>query len=262
MYDLKGKVALVTGAGVGIGRGCAFALAKKGAHVVLNDIDGDRLGLTCDYFDSRGMSCESVIGDLFRPGGPDFIAKAASSNSKNRPIDILVTGPASSTESSFLEADLEQERRAAENVLFSHLRLAQIVAKSMVERKSGGRIIFISSVYGTLNRKKQLGYDVGKAGLNQATRKLARELGQYGILVNAIAPGFTDTPGERESFDDPDGMVKEISDGLLLGRAGTPEEIGHAAVFLAESTYTTGTILTVDGGMSLVDYTYNKKERR
>jgi len=260
MYDLKGKVALVTGAGVGIGQGCAFALGHKGAHVVLNDLNASRLALTLEQLRASGISCEAVVDDLFRPGGPESIAKADSLF--ERAIDILVTGPASSTEGSFLEADLDAERRAAENVLFSHLRLAQIVARQLVARKSGGRIIFISSVYGTLNRKKQLGYDVGKAGLNQATRKLARELGQYGILVNAIAPGFTDTPGEREAFDNPDGMVKEIADGLLLGRAGTPADIGHAAVFLAESSYTTGTVLTVDGGMSLVDYTYNKKERR
>lgn len=260
MNELSGKIALVTGAGVGIGRGCAIALAKKGAHVIVNDVNEQRLSDTLFEVRSSGGLCDGVAEDLFDRKGPEAIMDAALTFAGK--IDILVTGPASSTEKSFLETDLDEELRGAENVLFSHLRLAQRFARKLVARDSGGRIIFISSVYGTLNRKKQLGYDVGKAGLNQATRKLARELGRHGILVNAIAPGFTDTPGERESFDKPEAMVKEISDGLLLGRAGTPGDIGHAAVFLAESMYTTGIVLTVDGGMSLVDYTYDKNERR
>lgn len=256
--ELTGKVAVVTGAGVGIGRGCAVALAKEGAKVVLNDVSEERLNDAVSEIESFGGVCDRIKADLFDTDEVQKIAEHATATFGG--IDVLVTGPASSTASAFLDEELDATLKAISDDFISHMRLAQRAARDMIARKSGGKIIFISSVYGTLNRKKQLGYDVSKAGLNHATRKLARELGQYNILVNAIAPGFTDTPGEREYADD--AKVEEIVSGLLLGRAGTPRDIGEAAVYLARADYVTGTVLTVDGGMSLVDYTYDKNERR
>ena len=256
--ELGGKVALVTGAGAGIGRGCAIELARAGMRVVINDVDMARIEDAVGEIRAQGGVadgiCVSMFDDAQRERIVEFVLKTMGR------IDVLVTGPASTAHSPVTELTPDDFRRVLSDDLVSHCHLAGLAAQDMIARKSGGRIILISSVYGTEVRKKSLAYDTAKAGLNHAAQIFARELGQYGILVNAIAPGFTDTPGERLYADDE--KVREIAGGLLLGKAGTPKDIGETAVFLAQNDYMTGQILTVAGGMDLVDYTYDKTERR
>lgn len=256
--ELKGKVALVTGAGAGIGRGCAVELARAGAVVVVNDINQARLDDVRKYIELLGGLCRTLTRNMFEE--IDRMSLVDSTITEFGGIDILVTGPASTVHGYVPDLDPIGFMRVVNANLISQCHVASLVARNVIDRKVPGRIIFISSIYGSEVRKKSLPYDTSKAALNHAAKIFARELGQYGILVNAIAPGFTDTPGERVYMND--AKVKEVSDGLLLRKAGTPKDIGETAVFLAQSDYVTGQILTVAGGMDLIDYTYDKKEAR
>lgn len=251
IMNLKGKVALVTGAGTGIGRGCAVELARAGADIVINDIDRRSLFKTKAETMQRCRQCSVTTSHetMFDYDGIEIIFGHVLDSDKR--IDILVTGPASTIRKPALELEPAEFLNTLNDDLISHWHLAKLVAQDMIKRKSGGRIIFISSVYGSLVREGSLPYDVSKAGLNQMTRVLAKEWAKYGILVNAIAPGFTDTPGERKLATDEE--IGEVVNKLPLRRAGTPQDIGEVAVMLAMTQHITGQVITVAGGHDLVD---------
>jgi len=126
--------------------------------------------------------------------------------------------------------------------------MSQIVSNYMVERGMGGKITFISSVQGELPAALSVAYNAAKAGVNHMMRTIAMELCQHRINVNAIAPGWIDTPGERLAFTEE--QIREEGAQLPWGRVGRPEEIGKAAAFLSSSAadYITATVLPVDGG--------------
>jgi len=248
--DLKGKIALVMGGGMGIGHGCAIALAHAGARIIICDIDGSALRKTAREIRTIRSDCAitTLHKNMFEWDGLGPDIKSVSNPDQ---IDILVTGPVSTVRKPVLKLAPEEYTQIFNDNCVSHIYLAKLVAQNMIRRKSGGSIVFISSVYGSLVREGSAPYDIAKAGLNQATRVLAKEWAKYGILVNAIAPGFTDTPGERKFATDAE--IAEVVNKLPLRRAGTPQDIGEVAVMLASSKHITGQIITVDGGHSLVD---------
>ncbi|MBI5004545.1 SDR family oxidoreductase [Candidatus Kaiserbacteria bacterium] len=253
MKSLEGKVALVTGAGKpeqqsgGIGFGCALTLAHSGVNVLLNDANQEVLESAYRWIKPQQF-CGTFSGDIFEQDQRRGIADVAETWMQG--VSILVTGPATTIRKPALELTSDDYASVYYDNFVSHVDLAKLVAAGMVRRGSDGCIIFITSIYGSLVRKGSLPYDAAKAALNQATKVLAKEWAPFGIRVNAIEPGFVDTPGEHKFATDVE--IETVKRKLPLG-AATSEDIGKVAVMLASSEHITGQIIRVDGGHGLVD---------
>jgi glucose 1-dehydrogenase len=241
-----GKMALVTGAGRGIGKGCAIELARNGADLVINDRPGSPdLEQTAGEIRRLGRSCTAVEADVFsRPDCERLVARAIEVAGH---LDILVSNPAYNSRSDFLDYDPEDFERVIRGVLISAFHVSQLVARHLVERGAGGKILFISSVHAPVPYARNAAYNAGKAGLNHLCRTIAVELARHRVNVNAIEPGWIDTPGERAVFGEE--VVRTEGQKLPWGRIGTIEDVGRAASFLCsdEADYITGSILRVDG---------------
>jgi glucose 1-dehydrogenase len=249
---LTGKRALVTGAGQGIGRGCAIELARDGADLVINDRPGSsQLNDVAAEIRELGRDCVAIPADVFSRAGCEALVEEALRQVAG--IDILVSNPALNSRSGFLEQDPVEFERMIGATLVAGFHISQLVARQMVARGEGGKIVFISSVQAELPMAGNIAYGPAKAGLNHMSRSIAVELAPHRIQVNAIEPGWIDTPGERQSFSEE--MIEREGAKLPLGRLGTPNEIGRAAVYLCSSDadYVTGTILVVDGGFRYKD---------
>ncbi|MBB77091.1 MAG: glucose dehydrogenase [Planctomycetaceae bacterium] len=243
----ENKVALVTGAGRGIGKGCALELARGGAHVILNDRPGSSdLSETQREIEALGARATLLEADVFQQSGSEELVASALSAAGQ--IDILVSNPAWGKRCSFLEYRREDFERVIQGTLISGFAIGQQVARHMVARGGGGKMVFISSVQAEIPFALSIAYGAAKVALNHMTRTIAVELFSHRINVNAIEPGWIDTPGEHESFGDE--AIQAEGQKLPWGRLGTPTDIGQAAAFLVsdEADYITGSILAVDGG--------------
>jgi len=249
---LEGKQALVTGAGRGIGKGCALELARKGADVVINDRpDSPDIAATVKEVEAMGRKCIPVESDVFsRAGCEDLVKKAIDAVGQ---IDILVSNPAASKRSNFLEYDPKDFDWVIQGALVSGFNMSQLVARHMVEKKICGKIVFISSVHAPMPYAQSVAYNAAKAGLNNMGKTIAVELVRHRINVNMIEPGWIDTPGEHKAFGVD--MIESEGPKLPWGRIGTPQDIGRGAAFLAseEADYITGTVLRIDGAFVLKD---------
>lgn len=248
--NLLGKKALVTGAARGIGRGCAIALARAGADVVINDLqrspDAEQ---TLADIRSLGRVAELADGDAFdRASCERVVARAIELLGS---IDILVSNPAFSRRAYFVDADPAQFEAVVRGTLLGGFHISQLVARHMIERGGGGKMVFISSVHAEIPYANSAAYNAAKAGLNHMAKTLAAEVVQHRINVNVIEPGWIDTPGEHATFGD--AFIAEQGPKLPWGRLGTPDDIGKAATFLSsdDADYITGTTLVVDGGFLL-----------
>jgi glucose 1-dehydrogenase len=246
---LHGRKALVTGAGRGIGKGCALELARAGAEVAVNDLVGASAEEVAAEIRALGAQAWAVPGDVFARASCGQVA-ADALQALGR-IDILVSNPAFSRRAPFLEYDPVLFERVLQGTLTSGFHMSQLVARHMVERGGGGKIVFIASVHASMPYARSVAYNAGKAGLVHMMKTIALELTTHRINVNAIEPGWIDTPGEHETF----GSAAIASEGAKLpwGRLGRPEDIGKAAVFLCsdDADYITGASLVVDGGFLL-----------
>jgi 3-oxoacyl-[acyl-carrier protein] reductase len=247
MAKLAGKVALVTGGSRGIGRGIALELAREGADVVVNYRKGreaaEKTASEIRALGRRAVTGEADVGDaeaVFRLvdlgiaelGGLDIVV--ANSGVASRPAPVA-------------DLDLKEWHRVLNVDLNGAFYTCRAAVPKLLERKSGC-VILISSVGADLCAPFGAPYYVAKAGVNALTKVLARELAPEGIRVNAIAPGYVMSDmGER--------MAKALGEetllsGIPLRRAGTPEEIGKLAVYLAseDASWITGKIYRIDGG--------------
>ena len=243
----EGKTALVTGAGRGIGKGCALELAKNGASIIMNDRPGSPdLATAVAEAESLGVTAIGIEADVFTRTGCELLIQEALKAAEQ--IDILVSNPAYSVRQPFLEFDPDLFERIIQGTMIGGFHMSQLAARHMAERGGGGKIIFISSVHAEMPYTTAVAYNAAKAGLNHMAKTIARELVGYKINVNIIEPGWIDTPGERETFSDEG--VASGGDRIPWGRLGTPTDIGQAVVFLASDAadYITGTVLRVDGG--------------
>lgn len=244
--SLAGKVALVTGGGRGIGRGCALELASRGAHVVLNDRPGcSELETTAEAIRACGVDCHVIPADVFARAGCEQLLDDALAAAGQ--IDILVSNPAYSRRASFLEYPVDDFEKTLAGTLTSGFHMAQLVARHLVARGQGGKIVFISSVQAEMPNANCSPYGAAKAGLNHLMRSIAVELSTYRINVNAVEPGWIDTPGERLTFGDE--TITREAERLPWRRLGQPSDIGKAVAFLCsdDADYITGTVLPVDG---------------
>jgi len=246
MIDLSGKLALVTGAGRGIGKGCAIELARCGAELVINDRPGSTdLEATADEIRTFGVDCHAIEGDVFSRNGCEQLVKDALDAGDR--IDILISNPAYSRRAAFLEYSPEEFERTIGGTLTSGFNMSQLVGRQMVKQAKGGKILFISSVMAEIPLALCSPYGAAKAGLNHLMTSIAVELSSHRINVNAIEPGWIDTPGEHAAFGDE--AIAEEGKRLPWGRLGLPQDIGKAAAFLVSDAadYISGAILPVDG---------------
>jgi len=242
--NLDQRVALVTGAARGIGRAIADSLAANGALVYYADIDLTGLPEAC-----RGVTLDVT--------DPVQLAVAlAQVEQEHGKLDILVNNAGINTLAHRVNIDAFPQDEW-DKILAVDLTGVYQVSKAaipLLRLAGGGRIVNIASVAGLVPLRLQCAFTAAKAGVINLTRAMALELGPEGILVNAIAPGSILTKGTEQLFYGDDGLFKSSVQRLLehipLGRPGKPEEIAHAALFLAapESSYINGHCLTVDGG--------------
>lgn len=242
--DLNGKVALVTGAGRGIGLAIAQSLAANGAVVYSADI----------VFDT-GIFIENAIR-MDVTIGAEIAAALYKIEAERGKLDILVNNAGVNTMAHRVNID-QFPRDEWDRILAVDLTGLYEVSRAaipLLRRSGAGRIINIASIAGLVPLRLQCAFTAAKAGVINLTRAMAIELGSEGILTNTIAPGSVLTEGTRRLFYGDDGMfnkrVQQMLDHVPLGRPGTVEEIAHAALFLAapESSYINGSCLTVDGG--------------
>src|SRR4051794_4275699 len=250
--SLIGKMALVTGGARGIGRGCAVELARAGADVAVNDRDrSPEAEAVVAEIRALGRRAELVEGDAFAEASCErIVGRAVDALGR---LDILVSNPAYSRRGDFLDYAPETFRKVIDGTLVGGFLMSRLVARHMVGRGGGGKIVFISSVHAERPYARSVAYNAAKAGLNHMARTIAAELLKHRINVNLIEPGWIDTPGEHETFGDD--AMKAAGPTMPWGRLGTPEDIGKAAAFLASDAadYITGAALAVDGGFLLRD---------
>jgi glucose 1-dehydrogenase len=250
LIDLTGKVALITGASRGIGRGCAEQMARCGADVAINyRSHGDEANEVAHVVRSLGRRAFTFGADVSDRSAVD--AMVAGAVQELGRVDIVVANAYYSRRQPFLELDVDDVRRTLDVTLMGAFHVAQAGARQMVQQGEGGSILFISSVLSFLPFATSMPYNTAKAGMNHMAMTIAAELAEHRIRVNVIQPGWTDTPGERQFSSEE--QIREGARRLPWKRLGTPEDLGKAAAFLAsdDADYITGATLKVDGGMTL-----------
>jgi len=258
---IKGKIAIVTGGGRGIGRGIALRLASEGATVVVPDLTAE--------------DAERVVVEMIAQGGSGMALQANAADEKDieriiektkeayGAIDILVnnvaggTGPVPIARMAVADWD-----RVIELTLKSTFLFSRAMAREMIPRKQG-RIINIASLAGRIGQPLMGPYSVGKFGVVGLTQVMAKELGRYSITVNAVCPGFVYTPGFEQTFLEMKDMyatlknkspeeifMDTVKEQTVLGRPQTPDDVGSLVAYLAseEAKNITGQAISVDGG--------------
>jgi NAD(P)-dependent dehydrogenase (short-subunit alcohol dehydrogenase family) len=252
----EGTVAAITGAGSGIGRGIAVALAASGARVVANDLDAGGLDETLELVRAAGSDGAPSVGDVRRREDVQRLVDDAVSTFGG--LDVMVANAAVGIYADLAEMSEEDMDRVLDVNLKGALISAQLAIPALRAR-GGGNIVFVSSVQAYVTLRGCVAYGAAKAGLVAATRALAVELGADGIRVNAVAPGTIDTPMlERDlsgmNTADAEGFLERVREGNALGRIGTVEEVADVVVFLVSDAarYVTGTTVVADGGLLAV----------
>ncbi|MFL6182668.1 MAG: SDR family NAD(P)-dependent oxidoreductase [Actinomycetes bacterium] len=259
---LEGRVAVVTGAGRGIGRATALRLAREGASLVIGDVDAEPLQAVAGELKSDRVAI--YVGDTSEGQHADGLIEMATA--KFATVDILVNNAGTTRDRMFhqmaptdLEAVLDANLRSAWNATQAAIRVMRATAKSEIAASGAvslqRKVVFTSSVAALTGNPGQANYTAAKGALIALVRTLAQELGPFGINVNAVAPGFIQTRLTAEKSDGAQlGMPTDIRDrirGMIsLGRFGEPDDVAAATAFLVstDSDYISGVTLPVTGG--------------
>ena len=250
LFDLTGKVAIVTGGGKGVGVGIAMWLADAGADVVVMSRTLSDLEKVVKEIEVNNGNALAVAGDVSKSADVNRMVENAVK--KFGRIDILVNNAAIFPSYSFLDCTEEQWDQVQNINIKGMFLCSQAVARQMVKQGNGGKIVNIASIEGEFPLTAgRVHYHASKGAVINFNRGLAKELAQYKINVNAIAPGMTDTPGLSAAMGGwkPDAITGRIP----LGRLGTPDDVAKAVLFMASDAaeYVTGALLFVDGGLLL-----------
>ena len=246
MFDLAGKIAVVTGGSRGIGRAVSVALAEAGAHVLINYRSNEEAAQeTLRLIEEAGGTGELLGFDVADPESVDAAIKDAAS--RHGRIDILVNNAGIAIDQLLLRVSPKDLEMTWATNVNGAVYCAKACIRPMM-RNRWGRIISLSSVVAESGNAGQVVYSSSKAALLGMTRTLAREYASRGITVNAVAPGFIETEMTADLSDAArEGIIAQTP----LGRIGRPEEVAAAVVFLAseEASYITGQVVRVNGGM-------------
>ncbi len=241
--ELENKVAIVTGAGQGIGKGIALALAQQGAKVIVSDINEEHCNeVVAEIGQDKAMAVVCDVSD--KAAVDNLIAKTQE---KFGQLDILVNNAGVYPFKSFLELTEEEWEKVLNVNLKSMFLTSQAAAKVMT---NGGKIVDISSIASVVGFEGLTHYCASKGGVNGFVRALALELAKNKINVNAVAPGAITTPGASGGSEE---QQKQTIAMIPAARMGEPADIANAVVFLAsdKANYITGQVLVVDGGWTL-----------
>lgn len=252
MFDLKGKVAVITGASSGLGKQMSFAFAKQGADLVLLSRGIDKLAEVKADLEKLGVRVMAFGCDVTVTSMVDQAAKRAEEYFGH--IDILVNNAGASRDNSVLEMTDEEWQFTVDTDMSSVFKVTRAFANIM-KKNNYGRIINISSMYGMVGNTEipTIAYHSAKGGVINFTRAAAAELANYNITVNAICPGYFNTELTKEVLAT-EKFQEFANTHVPLKRYGKEGELNGAAIFLAsdESSYVTGSILPVDGGYTCV----------
>jgi 3-oxoacyl-[acyl-carrier protein] reductase len=271
-FDLKGRAALVTGAGRGIGRAVALALARAGASVMLNDLDREVVFETGMLIDQAGGSVKAMPGDLTAPEFPEKLIQATVNGFGA--IDIIVNNAGYTWDNVIQKTTDEQFQAMLDIHIVAPFRILRAASKWIREtakketaegRRIMRKVVNITSVSGIDGIAGQSGYGSGKAGIIGLTKVLAKEWGRYNVNVNAVGFGFIETrltqalsaegseidvSGRKIKIGVQPAMREAVKASCPLGRFGTPEEAAGAVMFFCSplSDYVTGEVLLCSGG--------------
>lgn len=249
LFDLTGKVAVVTGGGAGIGRAVALGLARFGAVVVVVDRDGAGAQAVAQEVVAMGGSATAQVADVTDPVG--MVALAASVREAMGGLDVCVASAGGGMRRPIIDTDPADWQRVIDLNLAGTWNTARAVGPLLIER-GGGKFIAIASMHGHVADPDLSAYAPAKAAVIQLTRVLALEWAPYGISVNCIAPSHIRTQRTRALEEDPAEYARIVAKSPI-GRFGEPWEIIGPAVFLASdaSSLVTGHSLLVDGGWTI-----------
>jgi glucose 1-dehydrogenase len=244
----QNQVAIVTGAGIGIGFEIAKQLTQAGAKVILNDIDDDLANTAVTFIKASGGICEKFVGDVSELATIQALVKKTVDTFGK--IDILIANAGITTFGDFWEYQPESMQKILQVNLFSTFFLTQAATKQMIGQGNGGSILLTSSVTGHQAHKYLAAYGMTKAGIEQLAKNLVVDLSPFQININTVAPGATLT--ERTLSDA--NYLETWSRITPTGRPATVQDIANAALFLVSplSRQITGQSLVVDGGWTSV----------
>lgn len=251
LLDLHGKVAVVTGAALGIGQAIAVRLASAGASVVITDVNMEAAEQTASAINEAGGVAVAVRADASSASDAQMVM--AEAIKRYGRLDALVNNAGVFPMTPALELTESQWDRVLDINLKGAFFHAQAAARQIIAERHEGAIVNIASIDGLHPTGNLAHYDASKGGLIMLTKSLAKEFGPQGIRVNAIAPGGINTPGARASSSS-GGVANEIMQAFIkqipLQRMGEPDEIATTALFLLSpaARYVTGSLLVVDGG--------------
>lgn len=251
LFDLKGKRAVVIGAGSGIGEAGAKALAAHGAEVLCADLSEEAAGRVAGEIVGSGGAGATAVVDV---GDAASIDSALDDFGR---LDVLITTPAINVRKRLLDISDEEAERVVRLNLIGTFHVITAAGRRMAE-SGGGSIVAISSIRSQVVEPGQGVYAATKAGVLQMIRTLAAELGPQGVRANALAPGVVETPLTQQIKDQPDWYDAYATKGAL-GRWAQPIEMAGPIVFLASdaSSFVTGSLLVADGGWLAVDGRFN-----
>jgi 3-oxoacyl-[acyl-carrier protein] reductase len=246
--NITDKVALVTGAGRGIGRVIALKLAKMGMKIAVNDV-GNPVPpeAVVNEIKAMGIPAISILADVSSPAEVTrLVGETVAAYGR---LDVLVNNAGIARDGLLMRMSEEDWDKVLTVDLKSVFLCTKEAVKHMVKQRSG-RIISMASIVGIVGNPGQANYAAAKAGIIGFTRAIAKEVASRGITVNAVAPGFIDTDMTKALKDD---WKEELKKRIPLGSFGSPQDVADAVGFLAseEARYITGQVLAVDGGMTI-----------
>lgn len=243
--ELLGKVALVTGGGQGIGRSVALMLARHGSDVAVSDVNVEMAQSTIEEIEKIGRRALAVEANVARfEDGERMVRETVESLGR---IDILVNNAGITRDGLMLRMSEEDWDLVLDVNLKGAFNCTRAAVRHMAKQRSG-KIVNIASVVGLMGNAGQANYAASKAGLIGFTKTVAREFASRGITVNAVAPGYIDTPMTQAL---PEKVKEELQKLIPLDRLGTPEDVANAVLFLVTnaSDYVTGQVVHVNGGL-------------